>query len=82
MSAADHIDGPIWTWPRRGGGMFIAGYRPFKGQERFDLRLWVEGPDGLIPTGKGVNLPSEAAEDLTRALAAYAASRTPVSNGG
>ena len=80
MRLPDGFTGPpVWTQEKR-EGVLIAGEREYKGAVFFEIRLWTG--EGDKPTAKGVTLPCDAVAGLAEALAAYTASRTPVSNGG
>jgi hypothetical protein len=54
-----------------------AGLSEFRGQQRIDLRQWVEPRDSpgadLIPTQKGINLPVSFLDELEEAVAALRA---------
>ena len=77
MKLPDGFTGPpIWTLKKR-QCVLIAGEREYKGSRFFELREWTG--EGEKPTAKGVTLPPDKVAGLAEALAAYVASRAPVS---
>ncbi len=49
----------------------------FRGRARIDLRLWLETPEGLVPTRQGVSILVEQLPALKAAIAAAEAALPP-----